>query len=302
MAAKCPKCEGKLRIIDWKPECPHCGVNMMYYGLEDRLLLDADKAEAEHARLQPILDRFKAAIFGSKAAIVRLVFSVLPLLAFLLPLGKFSFEAPFISANSSLTIIDIIKYFIYHFDLESLFVMFGSETLGTTCILFIAAFLCLLLSVVGMALHLIFVAFSTYPGAEKRNYTIGVINVILPIVAAVLFHIFSKNILELFPSVVTVSKVGWGIVVYVALLIATIVVDYLVFKKNIEVKYTPCFIGNIPADEYFKLVKDGVPLEKIREIMAERTAEKEAEEAAAAAAEEAAKAEAEAKEAETVNA
>ena len=38
MAATCPKCGGKLRLIDWRPNCPHCGVNMIYYGLEDRLL------------------------------------------------------------------------------------------------------------------------------------------------------------------------------------------------------------------------------------------------------------------------
>ena len=79
MAATCPKCGGKLRLIDWKPNCPHCGVNMVYYGMEERLLLDADKAEAEHARTQPKVDRIKAATVGSPLAIARLVISLIPI-------------------------------------------------------------------------------------------------------------------------------------------------------------------------------------------------------------------------------
>jgi len=59
--AKCPKCGRKLTLFDWKPNCPNCGVNLVYYGMEERLLDEADKAEAEHARLQKRIDRLKAA-------------------------------------------------------------------------------------------------------------------------------------------------------------------------------------------------------------------------------------------------
>ena len=45
MAEYCPKCNYKLKITDWRPECPKCGVNVMYYGIEDRLREEADKAE-----------------------------------------------------------------------------------------------------------------------------------------------------------------------------------------------------------------------------------------------------------------
>ena len=96
MAATCPKCGGKLKLTDWRPNCPHCGVNMVYYGMEERLLLDADKAEAEHARTQPRIDRLKAAFVGSKLAIARIVFSVLPIAALFLPIAKFAFKAPYV--------------------------------------------------------------------------------------------------------------------------------------------------------------------------------------------------------------
>lgn len=282
MAATCPKCGGKLKITDWKPDCPHCGVNMVYYGMEERLLLDADKAEAEHARTQPRVDRLKASFIGSKLAIARIVFSFIPIAALLLPFAKFSFEAPFAAIDSSVNAISIYNLFSSYLDFDALLASLGSDVLGVTIILFAASLICLLLSVVGVVVHLVLLTLSCSPKGKVRNLTIGMINIVLPVISCVLFSVFSTNIMRIFPSVVTASGIGWGIFVYIALLVLSWVIDFLTFKKGIEVKYKPCFVGNIPADEYFKLVEDGVPLEKIREVMAERTAAKEADEAKAA--------------------
>ena len=46
--ANCPKCGRHLRLIDWKQTCPHCGANVFLYNLQERLMLDADKAEVQH--------------------------------------------------------------------------------------------------------------------------------------------------------------------------------------------------------------------------------------------------------------
>lgn len=54
---KCPKCGAKLRLFDLKPECPKCGCNLMYYNMEARLAADADKAEAEWAKLEKIIPK-----------------------------------------------------------------------------------------------------------------------------------------------------------------------------------------------------------------------------------------------------
>ena len=43
--ANCPKCGYKLKFTDFRPECPGCGVNLMYYNHQERLAEDADKAE-----------------------------------------------------------------------------------------------------------------------------------------------------------------------------------------------------------------------------------------------------------------
>ena len=67
--ANCPKCDYHLKLTDWRPNCPSCGVNLVYYGMEERLLADADKAEAEHSHFQKKIDRAKASFVGSKLAI-----------------------------------------------------------------------------------------------------------------------------------------------------------------------------------------------------------------------------------------
>ena len=84
--AVCPNCGRKLRMTDWKPDCPECGVNLNYFNANERLLVDSEKAEREHARFQPSVDRGKASYAGSKLAILRIVFTLLPVGALFLPL------------------------------------------------------------------------------------------------------------------------------------------------------------------------------------------------------------------------
>ena len=89
--ANCPKCGAHLKLTDWRPTCPHCGINLIYYGMEERLLEDADKAESEHAVFQKKLDRLKASFIGSPLTIIRIVLSLLPIGALMLPLANVSF-------------------------------------------------------------------------------------------------------------------------------------------------------------------------------------------------------------------
>ncbi|MGN0636489.1 MAG: hypothetical protein ACI4I5_09740 [Acutalibacteraceae bacterium] len=290
MAATCPKCGGKLKLTDWKPNCPHCGVNMVYYGMEERLLLDADQAEAEHARTQVKFDRLRASFIGSKLAIVRIVFSVLPIVGLFLPLAKFGFTAPYAQYNGSVNVISLYNLLSSRMDFDSLIAMCGSKLMGTAFILFAVSIVCILLSAVGVLAHLICLTMACSPKGKQRNYTLNVLNLLFTVASVVTFFLFCGKITALFPNVIQLSSVGFGAYVYIALLVLCFVADILCFVKGIEVKYKPCFIGNIPAEEYFQLVEDGVPLDQIRAVMAERTAVKEAAEAAKKAEEEAKKA------------
>lgn len=43
----CPKCGAKISKFYFKQYCPECGVNLMYYKLDERLEQDAENAEKE---------------------------------------------------------------------------------------------------------------------------------------------------------------------------------------------------------------------------------------------------------------
>ena len=285
MAATCPKCGGKLKLTDWRPNCPHCGVNMVYYGMEERLLLDADKAEAEHARTQPKVDRIKAATVGSPLAIARLVLSIVPIAGLFLPLAKFAFQAPYASFSGNVNVITLYNA-ISSTDMDALMSMFSSKLFGAAFILYAVAVVCVLVSALGVLFHAIFQTLACSPKGKQRNLTFDVLNVALVTAAIVCFTLFSSKISATLPSVIRTSAVSFGAFVYLGLLLVSFGMDIFCVVKGIPVKYKECFVGNIPADEYFRLVDEGVPLEQIRQVMAEHTAQKEA----AKAAEEAAKA------------
>lgn len=47
MSDKCPKCDAKLGRFYFKQTCPKCGVNLMYYKLDERLEQDVENAQKE---------------------------------------------------------------------------------------------------------------------------------------------------------------------------------------------------------------------------------------------------------------
>ncbi len=47
MSDKCPKCGAEIKTFYFKQNCPECGVNLLYYNLDERLEQDAENAEKE---------------------------------------------------------------------------------------------------------------------------------------------------------------------------------------------------------------------------------------------------------------
>lgn len=287
--AMCPKCNGKLKITDWRPNCPHCGINLVYYGMEERLLLDADKAEAEHAVFQKRIDKVKCSYIGSKLSVARIILSIIPIPLLLLPLAKLSFSAPFISESVSINFISFYKI-LSTLDFGAVIGLLSSEVLGKVFISYVVSLAAILLSFLMVLAHLILLFLSCSPRGKSRNLTFNSLALIFAVVSTVAFSIFAKNSALIFPSVIN-GGLNFGILAYFAGIILCIVINILVFKKNIEVKYKEVLVGGIPSEQYFKLVEDGVPLEDIRAEMARRTEQREAEEAEKKAAEAAAKAE-----------
>lgn len=281
--AHCPKCGRKLTILDWKPNCPECGVNLVYYGMEERLLDEADAAEAEHAKLQKRLDRLKASFIGSKLTIARIVLSVLPIAMLLLPLCSVTFSGPYIEQTTTNVNAIEIYNLVSSLDFDSLFAMLGSPLLGTSFIGYAGALVCILLSLVVVIVSLLMLTIACGSKGNPRNITLNSLSIVFAVASIVFFSIFSKNIHAVFPDFVR-GSIGFGIFVYIASLVALLVINIVIAKKGVDIKYKQCFVGGLPAEEYFELVEKGTDINVIREMMAKaleaRENEKEAREEA----------------------
>lgn len=275
--ANCPKCGRKLTIFDWRPNCPGCGVNLVYYGMEERLLEEADAAEAEHARLQKRIDRLKASFVGSKLTIIRIVLSVLPIAALMLPLCTVSYSGPFIEATTtSVNAIEIYNL-ISSLDFDALITMLGSSVVGTSFIGYAGALVCLLLSLVMVIVSLVMLTLACSPKGNPRNITLNCITIALAVASVVFFNIFSNGISAVFPEFIS-GSIGFGIFVYIGALALLLAINIIIAVKGVDVKYKQCFVGGIPAEEYFELVEKGTDIEVIHQMMAEALEDKAAEE------------------------
>ena len=272
--AKCPKCGRKLTLLDWKPNCPECGVNLVYYGMEERLMDEADKAEAEHARLQKRIDRLKASFVGSKLAILRIILSVLPIAALLLPLASISFNGPYIEATTtSINAIEIYNL-VSSLDFDALFTMIGSGVVGSSFIGYAGALVGILLSLVFVILSLLLLMLACSPKGCVRNLIMNSLAIVAAVASIVMFTQFANGITAVFPDFVTDASIGFGIFVYIGMLALLLGLNIYLTINKIEVKYKQCYVGGIPAEEYFELVEKGTDKETLHKMMAEALADK----------------------------
>lgn len=266
--ANCPKCGRKLTLFDWRPNCPGCGVNLVYYGLEEKLLDEADAAEAEHAKLQKRIDRLKAAFIGSKLTIARIVLSLLPIVALLIPLCEVTFKAPFMGEKTTaVNLIALIDVFS-NLDFDGLFAMFGSSLLSSTFIGYAGALLCLALSLVFVLVSLFALMAACGPKGNIRNIILNSIAIVLSVASIFFFTTFASNAAKVFPGYLS-GKIGVGIFVYIAALVALLVLNIVISRKGTPVKYKQCYVGGLTSEEYFALVEKGTPKEEIRKLMNE---------------------------------
>lgn len=162
MANTCPNCGKKLHLYDIKAECPSCGVNIPNYNWEERLEADNQLAEQKFAVFYRALNRIAYSIWGTKLRIVRIIFSVLPAVGFLLPWatlkgGADSVGLDLFGMSSKITLIDLLKDFfgnsnVYITNMKS---EHFSGTLSLTMYAMIFMMLSLLLAVI--AFFLIFI-------------------------------------------------------------------------------------------------------------------------------------------------
>ena len=250
MAEFCPKCNYKLKLTDWRPECPKCGVNVMYYGIEDRLREEADKAEYAHAMSQPKFDRLKFSLIGHPLAIVRLVLGLLPIVATLLPMGTVNYILPYLEKKDTVNLISIITFITDNgFDVDLLLKLIGSDTLGTAMIYWAVALVALVLMVVLTLVGFFLLTLSAAKKGIVRNITIPSIGIVLATVAFVFFNLMITELTAALPGIFTGSVNPAAYIVAVLLFIVMITVNVIYKKKNIQVKYKDVSEFLLPYNE-----------------------------------------------------
>ena len=104
----CPKCGGEIPFYDLRPNCSHCGVNIMYYSQHAGLTEDAKRTELEAAAARMVIARIKAAFIGSKEAIARLVLTLGAVAVLLLPFASVNYTVPFFDKTLSAGLLGVI--------------------------------------------------------------------------------------------------------------------------------------------------------------------------------------------------
>lgn len=284
--AVCPKCGYKLRLIDWKPNCPKCGVNLNYYGADEKLQEEADVAEVEHARIQKKIDRLKASFVGSPLTIARIILSVLPLGALMLPLCTVSYSGPLIEQTTekinAVTIVNLVS----SLDFGKLGTMAGSSLLGKGFTGYAVALIALLVSMAMLVVGLIALMAAMGPKGNIRNIFNNCVSLAMAGVSAAAFSVFSKEIASVFPDFFS-GKLNIGIFVYMALICVLLALNIYLTINKVQVKYKQCYVGGIPVEEFEEELAKGTSIEELHKRMDVILAEREAERAAEAAKKEA---------------
>lgn len=260
--ADCPKCNAHLKITDWRPNCPHCGANIVVYDLQERLMKEADIAEVQYYHFQKKVDYIKSAFVGSKLSIVRIFTSLIPIAALFLPIVKIVLSSPFEEYNGNMGLLDIYNLFD-KIDVGVFARLIQNEATFMSGIMFTVAVAGLLLSVVVMLLHFILNMFACFPHGKRRNFAGDIIFIFLIVLSMACFAFIPEN------SFVS-GSLGIGAFIYLALAVLNFVIDILCFREKIEVKHSQCFVGGIPIEEYFEMVENGASQKELRQEMYKR--------------------------------
>lgn len=267
--AVCPKCGRKLKLTDYKPNCPGCGVNLLYYKIEERLEVDAINAELEHARTQKRVDRAKDALFGTPLAIVRLVLLVLVVGMFFVPLATLHTVGPYFDNNTTINALEIYNS-VSDVDFDGMFVLAESPVLKTSLLALGISLVAIVISVVCALGEMIFSFLSSSPHGFSRNIIFASLGIVSAVAALVSYQKFLTNISAVFGDLVG-GSIGVGIYLVIAAFVLCIIINIVIKVQNKPVKYKQTYVDNVPYEtfvEHFEVKKyDLEALEEIRDEM-----------------------------------
>lgn len=175
--SKCPKCGGKIKATYLKQDCPHCGVNLLYYQMDERLKADAEKAQKEVDAVTKFGDMIKSSTIASPLHIIRLVLFFTPLASMCLPVMW--------AGHKNVSLITFIMSIINHgFDLGGIAAdkgyLFSVLSIVMVIVLSIAEIICSL--------------FSSAKNGYKRNISVWTVNFLVLCILSMLAKEFGGTV------------------------------------------------------------------------------------------------------------
>lgn len=227
----CPKCGGHISPLNLKPNCIHCGVNIMFYTHEDELRRDAKRAELEFASARIVVAKVRAAFIGSGLAIARLVGILLLAAALLIPVLSATFSLPMF--QSKITLSGLGAYQLYSDGVLMSVLDFAKSSLfGSVTVKMLIAYGIYLLIVLLIVVMLVFEILS-FLNIKKSAKDLAVMSVIGAVLSAAL-AVFSLTV-NSDRSFIEISH-GFGAYVLAAMFIAFAVINIKLKNKEIDLK------------------------------------------------------------------
>ncbi len=237
MAAKCPNCGETLHWYDFRAECKHCGANIPNHNWEKRLEEDSHEADVAFAKLHYRLNNFKSGTVGSPFRIVRLVFSLLPLVALVVPLLKMNLVFPFFEKSESVSFLTMILNYLTKLDFMGGFKLMSATALGGSVKFLMLAIVMAFLAVVAGVLNFFITIIAAINLKAGVNVVLNFFATAFWAASAALLSMFATasqaNSLNIFSG----SVVWWGYAIGIALFFVNVIINIITskgFKKQLE--------------------------------------------------------------------
>lgn len=268
----CPKCGNKLRLINISQYCPNCGVNLRFYGFEDRFFLEAKQAELAFAEFHIKLKHFKAAFIGNWLMITRLFVSFLPIVSLLIPTAHIFLTLPYLKLEKGLSLTGVITFFsgtLFSYTGQmsnaavsgGLFSMLRISILAETAVVLIAAF----------NLLLFLLCFISIKHMQKIICSVSVLGLLAAAVSAVAAEKFCSATASSDIPMLN-GFMGFGYIATIVCFAVVFTVNLMIDKHGIEAKYEE---GDLERVEIAKKVKAGLlKIEDLPQPVVETTATK----------------------------
>ena len=253
--ANCPNCDRKLRFTDWKPNCPGCGVNLMFFGFEERFYEDAKRSELSMGSMRVGSKRSKAGLAGSFWAKARLIVMALPIASFLLPWGTLSARLPFGAQSWEAGIMGFMGLFMDNPDgLPFLMSMSNGEwsaLFQRGVLLFGAAALAVVMSVL-----VLLVSFMSFISLKRMSVIATALSGLgaLACVGGFAAGILVQNASAALANPNFTGALGYGALLGLAMFACTAVVNLMLAKKGVDVEFAE---GDVERRAIWEKIKSG---------------------------------------------